>query len=101
MTTGIHSCSYHCDRPECVKAQRDEFRELAELICHLSERDGCNLVSDDDGRWAVSVCGIQPVPEERGFREEVSIVSYVSPEEWRPSIVEALRAFRDSEDGDL
>jgi hypothetical protein len=22
----IHSCSYYCDRPECVKAQRDELR---------------------------------------------------------------------------
>lgn len=24
--TEVHSCSYHCDRPECVKAQRDELR---------------------------------------------------------------------------
>lgn len=23
----IHSCSYYCDRPECIKAQRDELRE--------------------------------------------------------------------------
>lgn len=23
----IHSCSYYCDRPECVKSQRDELRE--------------------------------------------------------------------------
>ena len=25
--TDIHSCSYYCDRPECIKAQRDELRE--------------------------------------------------------------------------
>ena len=25
--TEIHSCSYYCDRPECIKAQRDELRE--------------------------------------------------------------------------
>ena len=25
--TDIHSCSYHCDRPECIKAQRDKLRE--------------------------------------------------------------------------
>ena len=25
--TDIHSCSYHCDRPACIKAQRDELRE--------------------------------------------------------------------------
>lgn len=24
----IHSCSYFCDRPECIKAQRDELRTL-------------------------------------------------------------------------
>lgn len=25
MTTDIHSCSYYCERPECVRAQRDEL----------------------------------------------------------------------------
>ena len=25
--TEIHSCSYYCDRPECIKAQRDELLE--------------------------------------------------------------------------
>ena len=25
--TDLHTCSYHCDRPECVRAQRDELRE--------------------------------------------------------------------------
>ena len=30
--TDIHSCGYFCDRPECIKAQRDELRErVAEL----------------------------------------------------------------------
>lgn len=30
--TNIHSCSYYCERPECIRAQRDELRdELAEL----------------------------------------------------------------------
>jgi hypothetical protein len=23
---GIHSCSYYCDNPACIKAQRDELR---------------------------------------------------------------------------
>ena len=26
----IHTCSYECDRPACIKAQRDELRERAE-----------------------------------------------------------------------
>jgi hypothetical protein len=25
--TDIHSCSYYCDRPECIKRQRDEMRD--------------------------------------------------------------------------
>jgi hypothetical protein len=24
---GIHSCSYHCHNPACIKAQRDELRD--------------------------------------------------------------------------
>jgi len=30
--TDIHSCSYYCDRPECIKAQRDELRERLESM---------------------------------------------------------------------
>jgi hypothetical protein len=30
--TDIHSCSYYCDRPACIQAQRDELRaRVAEL----------------------------------------------------------------------
>ena len=25
--TDIHSCSYYCHKPECIKAQRDELRD--------------------------------------------------------------------------
>jgi hypothetical protein len=25
--TEVHSCSFYCDRPECIKAQRDELRD--------------------------------------------------------------------------
>ena len=24
--TDLHTCSYYCNRPECIKAQRDELR---------------------------------------------------------------------------
>ena len=27
MTEGIHSCSYYCTNPACIKAQRDELRD--------------------------------------------------------------------------
>ena len=35
--TDIHSCSYYCDRPECIKRQRDELREQLERV--TAERD--------------------------------------------------------------
>lgn len=25
--TKIHTCSYYCHRPECIKAQRDQMRD--------------------------------------------------------------------------
>ena len=51
--TDIHSCSLYCDRPECVKRQRDEMRdgikryeemaamataEIADLTAELAEQ---------------------------------------------------------------
>ena len=35
MTTGnapTHTCSYFCDKPECIKAQRDELRDKLAAI---------------------------------------------------------------------
>ena len=34
----IHSCSYYCDRPECIKAQRDEFVKRMETDVNGQER---------------------------------------------------------------
>lgn len=28
----MHTCNYYCDRPECLKAQRDELRDKWETI---------------------------------------------------------------------
>jgi hypothetical protein len=33
----IHSCSYHCHLPGCIKAQRDELRD--KLAALVAERD--------------------------------------------------------------
>ena len=34
----IHSCSYYCDRPECIKTQRDEFVKRMETDENGRER---------------------------------------------------------------
>jgi hypothetical protein len=33
-----HSCGYYCDRPECIKAQRDELRDKVEALRKDAER---------------------------------------------------------------
>ena len=44
MSQGIHSCSWFCEQPLCVLAQRDELRErVAEL-----DRDAARY------RWAIA-----------------------------------------------
>lgn len=68
---------------------RDEDADTARLDW-LESQQGSNLVSDDDCRWAVSTGGFQPVPEDGGFTEDVSIVAFVSPEEWKPNIRAAI-----------
>jgi hypothetical protein len=37
----IHTCSYYCDRPECIKAQRDELREA------IAKREWVSLTIDE------------------------------------------------------
>jgi hypothetical protein len=28
----VHTCSYYCDRPDCIRAQRDELRQKLEQV---------------------------------------------------------------------
>jgi hypothetical protein len=37
MSDNIHTCSYSCHRPACIKAQRDELRD--KLTEAVAERD--------------------------------------------------------------
>lgn len=36
VSPDIHTCSYYCDRPECMKRQRDELRDWMEKLNWLS-----------------------------------------------------------------
>jgi len=38
-TSDVHSCSYYCKRPDCVKAQRDELRDRLERSATLPTMD--------------------------------------------------------------
>ena len=38
MTEHIHTCGYHCERPDCIKAQRDELRDTLDDALEAFER---------------------------------------------------------------
>ena len=44
MSDDTHTCSYSCERPACIKAQRDELAQrLLELVAQAvaAEREAC------------------------------------------------------------
>jgi hypothetical protein len=42
-----HTCSYYCERPECIKAQRDELRQKLEQ-------------AEKQEPWVKTYCGGKP-----------------------------------------
>lgn len=58
----------------------------------LEEQQGFGLISDDQGRWAVSTCGMQNLPDdpEKPFDFVGNFV--VDAECWRATIREAIDA---------
>jgi hypothetical protein len=41
----IHTCSYYCERPDCIRAQRDELRQKLEQAIQ-AEREACAKVCE-------------------------------------------------------
>ena len=79
----MHSCSYFCDRPACIKAQRDELR--AALAAQPAEPVGDVVVScnedgqivavtrqDDEGRILSVIAEAQPAPSHRAPSHRLS-----------------------------
>jgi hypothetical protein len=42
MTDTLHTCSYYCHVPACIKAQRDELRDKL-----FAERERCAVLCDE------------------------------------------------------
>ena len=51
----LHSCSYFCERPACIKTQRDEMRDNLTCDARLQEQidNGTRLLEAADG-WKES-----------------------------------------------
>jgi hypothetical protein len=64
----IHTCSYSCERPACIKAQRDELAQrLLELVAQAvaAEREACAKMFDGEV-WAYDYREIAAAIRARG-----------------------------------
>jgi hypothetical protein len=43
-----HTCSYYCERPECVRAQRNELRQKLEQVIQAEREAVAKLVEELD-----------------------------------------------------
>ena len=46
--TDLHTCSYYCDRPECIKAQRDELRAKYSALLDDYEKMANQAIFNND-----------------------------------------------------
>ena len=46
--TDLHTCSYYCDRPECIKAQRDELRAKYSALLDEYEKIANQAIFNND-----------------------------------------------------
>lgn len=73
MTDDIHSCSYYCDLPQCIKRQRDELRDQIDHA--LAARDNVRRELDDlrDKYMDELVAGAQLTKKCDELREKLSV----------------------------
>lgn len=76
----IHSCSYFCDRPECIKAQRDDMRD--KLFAYLNYEAEYEVWQDD-----------MPVASASGKGASEEIMHYAAQyaEDGPVEVIEVLR----------
>lgn len=73
-----------------LKADLERYGRDAARLEWLGLQDGCGLVSDDAGHWAVSGSGIQNVHDETPI--DLATTYVVLADEWKPSVRDAIDA---------
>jgi len=66
--TDIHSCGYYCDRPICIKAQRDELRN--KLFSEQAVKTYEPVIDKSMAKRIATQLGWEPKREWVGFTEE-------------------------------
>ena len=96
---GIHTCSYQCDQPECIRAQRDDLaaqaeRDAAEIVRLRGEVEGMRHEAVEAPAEAFDP-SIHPIPGEG--QQPASVDGVQVPRELINSLLAALQGHR----GDL
>jgi len=71
-----------------------DVKEDKELLDYLELSEGCALISDDRGNWAVSCSGMQNI-EEGNHPIDIETIFFIEKSDWKPSIREAIKYFMD------
>ena len=114
MTTEqVHTCSYYCDRPECLKDQRDELRDRLDATPPAQAAEAVERVAE-----AMGAKGAPPSGEVRGLVDEamvrqelraardlddavariVALSRQPAPDKWTTEYLDGSKAYFDSED---
>jgi hypothetical protein len=59
--TNIHTCSYFCERPECIKTQRDDL--LNKSMIQQIHAENLKLLLRDWQQWAEWFAGVHHRPD--------------------------------------
>jgi hypothetical protein len=77
--TDIHSCGYYCDRPACIKVQRDELRDK------LFEGQAVKTYSGGKPNYT------QPIEKEWvGLTDEEILAIYDACDDWEWHVYERM-----------
>lgn len=67
-----------------------------ERLDWLAEQAGAALINDDFGRWAVSMMGMQQIPDGiTDAPQDLQTMFFLEASEWRQSIREAIDAAKE------
>lgn len=86
----VRRCQAYEAEIERLKADLETFGKDAARLDWLGLQDGCGLVSDDAGHWAVSGSGMQNVPDTTPI--DLATTYIVMADEWKANVREAIDA---------
>jgi hypothetical protein len=81
--TDIHSCSYYCERPECIKAQRDELRDKLEQPEQEPVAWHVNFGNEDEPKW-IMLSTPPAQPEQEPVIDKSAAIRIATALGWEP-----------------